>query len=115
MNLLNTIISNAKIDGFSDNDRNELIRKDILDLHKSNLIVTDIKLKVWNVDYEYMTKRNNKKQKQIKLITTYDKDTGYVKLKVLEDISRFNKNNQYRAILNVKILNVSEYIDFIID
>lgn len=83
-------------------------KEDLLKLNPKQIIFNDIQLDYWKITYNYTTKRGNKK-KNIKYMMQSKKlnlDKDDIKDDFLKWVSNFNKENPYRALLNVKILNV---------
>lgn len=63
----------------------------------------DIKFDVYQVRYTYDTNRHNRRENHKYVIAGDYEDA---KFKCIEYINEFNKKKQYRAISNVKILDV---------
>lgn len=91
---------NAKLDLFKDEDKN----KELLHELHLKLIPTKIIHNLWKVNYSYKTKRGNKRE-NIKYVISEDGTDA--RINFINHIDDFNKNNQHRELLNVKILNVN--------
>ena len=94
------INDNLKFDLFKDEEKN----KELLHNINLKLIPAKINHNVWQVDFRYKTVRGNKKENYKYTIANDGTDA---KINFLNYINEFNKNNQHRQLLNVKILNVS--------
>lgn len=88
------------LDFYEDEDKNKKALHDI----SLKLIPTKIKHSIWKVRYTYRTVRGNNKENYKYVISTDGTDA---KIDFLEYIHEFNKNNQHRALSNVKILDVN--------
>lgn len=80
----------------------ELSKSKLHDIHLK-IIPTIIKNDIWKVEYKYKTVRGNKKENYRYVVA---KDSTDAKFNLLDYINNFNKNNQHRSLLNVKILDV---------
>lgn len=73
---------------------------------KTKLITDKIKLYVYRVNYSYKTKRGNLKE-NYKIIILNRNDKTEAKFKLMEYLTEFNQKYPFRAISNVKILDIS--------
>lgn len=87
------------LDLYKDDD---LSKYRLHDIHLK-LIPTIIKTDIWEIEYKYKTVRGNLKENYKYVIA---KDSTDAKFNFLDYINNFNKNNQHRSLLNVKILDV---------
>lgn len=91
---------NVILDLFKDDQKNKELLHDI----NLKLIPTKIHHNIWKVDYSYKTIRGNKKENYKYVISEDGENT---RIDFINYINEFNRENQHRLILNVKILNVS--------
>ena len=91
---------NLKFDLFKDSIKN----KEVLHEIHLKLIPTKLTHSIWKVNYSYKTIKANKKEHYKFVIANDGTDA---KFNFIEYINEFNKNNQYRSLSNVKILDVS--------
>lgn len=81
---------------------NGLYKSKLHDIHLKT-IPTVIKNDIWKVEYKYKTVRGNQKENYRYVIA---KDGTDARVSLLNYIGDFNKKNQHRSLLNVKILDV---------
>lgn len=93
------ISKNDKFDIGADKAFIDQIKQDIL----LKFIDYEIKFEIYKVVYTYKTVRGNKKENYKYLIASDDTDA---RIKFLDHIKKFNEEKPYRAISNVKILDV---------
>lgn len=91
---------NMILDLFKDEDKNKKLLHDI----HLKLIPVKIIHNIFKINFKYKTIRGNKKENYKYVVATNDVDA---KINFINYINDFNKNNQHRLLLNVKILNVS--------
>lgn len=90
---------------FGFTDSNKTIQKKNKYRDEMKLITDKIKAYLYKVEFQYQTKRHNWKTNYKTLVlNTIDEDEA--KFKFLEYINEFNNKYPYRALLNVKILNI---------
>lgn len=84
---------------------NDSEMQEFLQIHPKQLLSSEVKVPVWRIRYSYLTARNNEKT-SIKYILAAESDYDIVEPEFLEHIKQINKNMPYRAISNVKILDI---------
>lgn len=90
---------------FGFTDKEKIIQKLDTYKNKTKLITDKIKVYLYKVEYQYQTKRHNWKSNYKTLVlNTVDEEEA--KFQFLEYINKLNNKHPYRALLNVKILNI---------
>ena len=84
---------------------NDSEMKEFLQIHPKQLISSEAKVPVWRIKYSYLTARNNEKT-STKYILAEESDYDIVEPEFLEYVKKINKSMPYRAISNVKILEI---------
>lgn len=90
------------------------IDKNFIDKTKQDILLKfidyEMRFSIYKIRYTYKTVRGNKKENYKYLIASDGTDA---KFKFLDYIKRFNKEKPYRAISNVRILEVDYTADVI--
>jgi hypothetical protein len=94
---LKNILRQSELDFFQDQEKTDELLQDI----KQKFIQDEIKLTFWKVEYNYKTKRGNKKSKYHYFIAG---DGEEAKGKFINYIKNISNLYPYRAYLNVEIL-----------
>lgn len=85
-------------------NRSDRVDFDIPQDFNMKFIDEEIKFNIYKVIYTYKTARGNKRENHKYTIAADSEDA---KFKCIETINNFNRVNTYRAISNVKILDVA--------
>ena len=85
---------------------NDSEMKEFLQIHPKQLISSEVKVPVWRIEYSYLTARKNEKT-STKYILAAEFDYDIVEVEFWEYIKNINEDMSYRAISNVKILEIN--------
>lgn len=86
---------------FRDSDMAE-----IRQIHPKQFISDEIKIPIWKIRYSYLTSRGNEKTAE-KYVSAAESDWDVVEPYFMEHMREFNEKFQYKAVSNVKILDMS--------